>query len=106
MRGEANGEGQSHGYRRLTTSSAQVLSSMLTMIHLMLRYSTVVQHYMLLKKSPVPSSRSHMEKPWKRAQGPGPKTMNNLSTARSASSHACLRQCLTLCTPIGQFPHP
>lgn len=51
MRGEANGEGQSHGYRRLTTSSAQVLSSMLTMIHLMLRYSAVVQHHMLLKKA-------------------------------------------------------
>lgn len=67
MRGEANGEGQSHGYRRLTTSSTQVLSSMLTMIHLMLRCRTVdysrVQHHMLLKKSLVTSSRSHMEKP-------------------------------------------
>lgn len=43
VRGEANGEGQSHGYQRLTSSSAQALSSSMLKMHFMLRkaqYST------------------------------------------------------------------
>lgn len=108
VRGEANGEGQP--VARMPAVDHKQCSSpqqhqLVVMMHFILWYTTTL----LVKKSPGRGVKKPHGKAIKRAQGPNPRTMDNLSTAMSASSlclHACLRQCLTLCTPIGLFPSP
>lgn len=92
VRGGANGEGQSVAripavdHQQCSGPEQHVDDDTCALHATYLWYGTAPHAD---EESPVTSSRSHMEKPWKRAQGPSPKTMNNLSNGK-VSKFACM----------------